>query len=275
VIFIALLLLALLWPYRAAASQSSIPPAATPSASPISENQLCQDQIELPEITVTLTTVEAVDSTAIDEIAQVIGSRINSILNGQCFVAVSESGRITVILSATSYPKFGDSSEPTPLEIASLLGNVGFVEFIDPQGRKLDAGTVVATTISTPISGTRIGGAPVFETLASSANVVKAFRTRSSLGSLNLEITFDGETGDRLLTYTRRHAGDSIVIAIDQQVFNSIFIATPIAQDVSVEGLSAEEFRMLFAYLNSGPLPLPLTVNEVTRSSDQGLDIAD
>jgi SecDF, P1 head subdomain len=267
VIVIALLLLALLWPYGAASSESFVTPAATPSASPITDDQLCQDQIEHPEITVSLKTAEPVDSTAIDDLSRVIGSRIHSILDGECFVAVSEAGRITVELSPANYSKFGDSTEPSPLEIASLLGNVGFVEFIDPQGRKLDPGTVVSTTISAPISGTRIGGAPVFETLASSANVVKAFRIRSSLGSLNLEITFDGETGDRLLTYTRRHAGDSIVIAIDQQVFSSIYIAAPIAQDVSVEGLSAEDFRMLLAYLNSGPMPLPLTVIEVTRSS--------
>jgi preprotein translocase subunit SecD len=266
VILVALLLLALLWPYGAATSQSSIPPAATPSASPISGDQLCQDQIEQPELTVTLTAAESIDSTAIEETSRVIGSRIHSILDGECFVAVSESGRITVLLSATNYTNFGDSSEPTPLEIASLLANVGFVEFIDPQGRKLEPGTVVATTISASISGTRVGGAPVFETLASSANVVKANQTRGSLGNLDLGITFDGETGDRLLTYTRRHAGDSIVIAIDQQVFGSIEIAAPTAQEVSVEGLTAEDFRMLLAYLNSGPMPLPLTVIEVTSS---------
>jgi preprotein translocase subunit SecD len=267
VILVALLLLALLWPHGTAISQSLVSPVATPSASPISEDQPCQDQIEQPEITVTLKAAESIDSTAIEEISRVIGSRVHSILDGECFVAVSESGRITVLLSATKYTDFGDSSEPTPLEIASLLASVGFVEFIDPQGRKLEPGNVVATTISASISGTRVGGAPVFETLASSANVVKAFQTRSSLGNLDLGITFDRETGDRLLTYTRRHAGDSIVIAIDQQVFSSIDIAAPTAQDVSVEGLSTEELRMLLTYLNSGPMPLPLNVIEVTRLS--------
>jgi preprotein translocase subunit SecD len=266
VIVIALLLLALLWPYGAASSESFVTPAATPSASPITDDQLCQDQIEHPEITVSLKTAEPVDSTAIDDLSRVIGSRIHSILDGECFVAVSESGRITVELSPANYSKFGDSTEPSPLEIASLLGNVGFVEFIDPQGRKLDPGTVVSTTISAPISGTRIGGAPVFETLASSTNVEDALATRSNLGNLVLGITFDEATGDRILAYTRRHVGDTIVIAIDQQVFSSIYIAAPTGLDMNVEGLPAEDYRMLLAYLNSGPLPVPLNVVEVTRS---------
>ncbi len=239
---------------------------ATPTASPVADHSLCVDRIAEAEIVISLRATDPIDAEDAEEITRVLRSRVRAIMRGPCDVEVSQSGNITVALSPSEYVWLRDSNEPTPLELASLISQVGLVEVIDPQGRDLEQGTVVATTISAPISGTRIGGAPVFETLASNPNVVQADGTRAEFGAYDLSIRFDKATSERLGAYSHRHVGDSVGIVVDHEIFKTMLISRPIGEEFVVIGLTVQELNELEAYVSTLPLPVPLDIVEVTKS---------
>lgn len=238
---------------------------STPVASPTARDHECNDKLKEPEITVSLRSTEPVDSTVAEEITKVMSGRVREVIRGSCRVVVSQSGQITVELSPVDYVWLGASNQPSPLELASLLSQIGFVEIIDLQKRDLEPGAVVATTNSAPISGTRIGGAPVFETLASNPNVCQTDVSRDLFGANLLAVGFDDPTETRLEEYSRRHIGDSIGVVIDHEVFKTVQIASPINNDLVISGLSTHELNELLMYLSTPPLPVALTISEVTK----------
>jgi hypothetical protein len=256
----ALVLLTFPFPTQSMANVDS-----TPIASPFAGHPLCNDQLKEPEITVSLRSTEPVDSTVAEEISNVMSGRVREVTRGSCRVVVSETGQVIVELSPSEYVWLDDSNQPSPLELASLLSQIGLVEIIDLQKRDVEPGTVVATTISAPISGTRIGGAPVFETLASNPNVRQTDASRDLFGNNLLAIQFDGPTGTRIEEYSQRHVGDSVGIVIDHEIFKTVQIASPVGNDLVVSGLSAQELNELSAYLSTPPLPVALTITEVTK----------
>jgi hypothetical protein len=261
----ALLLFLLFLPLIGAPSQSALP-ATTYAATPTNNPRSCARPIDAPMITITMAPMKAIDPSATEMVRHAVEARVLALVDGECYVAISGSGTISVDLSPASTADLGNANDLTPPELATLLSEVGFVEFIDPQGRELEPGTVVATTISAPVSGTRIGGAPVFETLASNSDVRDAYVTRDESGANALAIEWDDRAAERLSTYSQTHVDDPLTVVIDHEVYINPAISAPFQKYSLLQGLSAQQMGLLTLFLRSESLPVPLKVLEVASS---------
>jgi preprotein translocase subunit SecD len=140
------------------------------------------------------------------------------------------------------------------------------VEIVDLKGKSLDPGTVVSTTLSVPISGTRIGGAPVFETLASNPNIITTEEMHDRFGDSDLALKFDEVTRLRLNDFRRHHVGLLVAVVVDHEIFKTIRIPEDASQDLVVAGMTPQELNELVTLVSTLPLPVPLIVVEVTRA---------
>jgi hypothetical protein len=239
---------------------------ATPSPSPIADELPCTDQIDEPEIAISLRAPTPLGARESEDLVDVISGRIHRIMRGPCSVTADTAGEVTVDLSPSEYLWFGNSNEPSPPDLAKLLGRTGLVEIVDLQGKSLDPGTVVSTTLSVPISGTRIGGAPVFETLASNPNIITTEEMHDRFGDYDLALKLDEVTRLRLNDFRRHHVGLLVAVVVDHEIFKTIRIPEDASQDLVVAGMTPQELNELVTLVSTLPLPVPLIVVEVTRA---------
>jgi preprotein translocase subunit SecD len=225
----------------------------------------CSDPITSPDIQFILKPTETVDSVDVDRALQVIDARAASLGYAACNIALDAQSQIVVKLLTVDDPAIDIMFQLTNSEIANTLSTVGLVELIDPGGRYLAPGEVVKTSGRLEAVSELFEGDHTYEVLANNANIVDAYPTIAAVaGKVVLGIEFDHATGERLLKFTTENVNGYLSIVIDDEVFVSPEISAPFSDICELEQLSNVELRKLLAILRSGPLPILLTVVDVS-----------
>lgn len=145
-----------------------------------------------------------------------------------------------------------------PEMLLPALSEVGLLELIDPQGRVLEVGTLVTTSLGPPPQGP--GDGPVYETIADSTVVEDAVESILSDGLLGARFRLGGDAANDLFAFTSANIGQPIAIVLDKRVVTSPIVQSPISNEVVVSGLTPAKVRALVVQLRSVPLPVPLVV---------------
>lgn len=145
-----------------------------------------------------------------------------------------------------------------PETLLPALSEVGLLELIDPQGRVLEAGTLVTTSLGPPPQGP--GDGPVYETIVDGTAIEDALETTLSDGFPGAGLRLGDDAANDLFAFTSANIGQPIAIVLDKRVVTSPIVQSPISNEVVVSGLTPAEVRALVVQLRSVPLPVPLVV---------------
>ncbi len=143
-----------------------------------------------------------------------------------------------------------------------VLSEVGLLEIVDPQGRYLEEGTLVATTLGPPPQGPR--GGPVYETILDGDDLEDAFVTLDQTGVREIVgFRLEENAAETFGAFTTENIGQPMSIVVDKRVVSTATIQAPIYDQGIVTGIAPGDVRGLVVRLGSGPLPMPLAVVSV------------
>lgn len=195
----------------------------------------------------------------------VIERRVNALGVGETVVQLAGSDRIIVELPGVDNPD----------EAVETLRGTGRLEFIDPQGQVIPDGTLVRTTSSpdpvlpegtAPITDVNQLG-PVFQSITDGADldtssVQAAFQQSGVTGSRPaVSFTFNGESAERLATFTASNVGQPMCIVLDNRIISCPVVNAALTDGSGViEVPTPAERDAILQQLKFGALPVPLVV---------------
>lgn len=192
---------------------------------------------------------------------ETIAKRLNALGIDDAVVAISGDDQIDITFQRT-----GDATDA----VLQTIQQTGLLEFIDPQGEHLPAGTYVTTTLSWPSSATPSASSneTVYETIVDSADLTNVYTTTDSLGQLSIAFVLAAQGRNDLVSYTRSHIGQPMSIVFDKQVVSSPVIMAPIFGEGIIAGIEPAEIPALVLVLSSKPLSVPMSITETHVDSD-------
>jgi preprotein translocase subunit SecD len=141
------------------------------------------------------------------------------------------------------------------------------LEIIDPMGRFLAPGTMVATTLGSPSAADAFSTPSarddtVYETIVSGADFRDVFVAASASGDPTIGFVLDDAAAQRLHVYTSSHRGQTLSVVLDKQVISSPRINGAIAARGLIEGFPPDDLDDLVIALRAGVFPVPLALIE-------------
>ncbi|MCC6778784.1 MAG: hypothetical protein IT537_19520 [Hyphomicrobiales bacterium] len=171
-------------------------------------------------------------------------------------VTRQRDGQILVRVDATSDPE----------RLTRILSSAAQLEIIDPMGRFLAPGTMVATTLGSPLvapfSTPSVRDETVYETIVSGEDFRDVFVSANPSGDPAIGFILDDAAAQRLHAYTSSHRGQTLSVLLDKRVISSPRITGAIAARGIIEGVPPDDLDDLVIALRAGAFPVPLALVE-------------
>jgi preprotein translocase subunit SecD len=180
---------------------------------------------------------------------------------------VMELMSATVAISSTSTLMVTIPTTADDAEVSAILIQRGLIEFLDASSNPPATGVYLVTELGGPNPDEKpveTSGAiyPVVLTSDDLPIGGAQVSTRSGMADLQLTTTDVGRT--KLADYTRTHLDSSMPIVLDKHVLVSPVIRDEISGGVlALAGLQEAEIKKVLASVNSGVLPVRLTLTGV------------
>ncbi|MCC7022683.1 MAG: hypothetical protein IT338_07645 [Thermomicrobiales bacterium] len=247
ILLIALALVAVAAPLPAAPISSAVAKEATPLPDAVVRIELVFEARPAPGATLWPPDLLGIRATLLRRMAM-LG------LTGS--VTRQRDGRILVRVDATSDPE----------RLTRVLSSTARLEIIDPMGRFLAPGTVVATTLGRPpVAAASTPSAlddTVYETIVSGADFRDVFVSANASGDPAIGFILDDAAARRLHAYTSSHRGQTLSVLLDKQVISSPRITGVVAARGLIEGVPPDDLDDLVITLRAGAFPVPLALVE-------------
>jgi preprotein translocase subunit SecD len=201
------------------------------------------------------------DAATTAEVLRVLERRAQTIAVGACAVRATADGEVVVEIEAVD-----EYNELYPQDVGDLMTAVGLVEFLDARTDVLLPSSTVWTSLGGPDGSTLGPSTIIYETLASSADVVAAAQERYDA----VRITLTDAAAQRLATFSQRPGEKHLSVVIDKIVVGSAPVQRALSSPFTLGRFEPPtDVVWLVACLNSGPLsrPLRLVSVEVARGA--------
>jgi preprotein translocase subunit SecD len=191
----------------------------------------------------------------------VITRRLNGLGIDDAGVTIAGDDRIDI-----TFAQAGDATDA----VLEAIQQIGLLEFIDPQGEHLPAGTTVTTSLNWPSSATPSASSTetVYETIADSADLTNVYASTDSLGQPAIAFVLTAQGRSDLVAYTRSHIGQPMSIVFDKRVVTSPVINAPIFGEGIIAGVDPTEVPALVLLMSSKPLSFPMSIVETHTDAE-------
>lgn len=209
-----------------------------------------------------------------------IARRVNGLGVSEPLIQTRGSDQIIVELPGVQDPE----------NAVKILQQTALLEFIDPQGQFLPAGTVVNTSLGSatdaeaaspsptadgspaPVaspaasdsaaqpSASPAATGPTYTTIVTGADLEDAYPATDDVGALVVGFKFKSDPGKKLQAFTSQNIQKPLSIVVDKKVINTATIQQAFGQTGQISGMSVNEVNALVLQLKSGALAVPLEV---------------
>ncbi|MGH2548139.1 MAG: SecDF P1 head subdomain-containing protein, partial [Thermomicrobiales bacterium] len=204
---------------------------------------------------------QAITEEQLEQNSETIAQRLNGLGIDDAVVTIVGDDQIDITFQR---------AEDVTDEVLRTIQQTGLLEFIDPQGEYLSAGTYVTTTLDWPSSATPSASpnATVYATIVDSEDIRNVYTTTDSLGQPAIAFVLAAQGRNDLVSYTRSHIQQPMSIVFDKRVVSSPVITAPIFGEGIIAGIDPADVPALVLVLSSKPLRFPMSIAETHADID-------
>jgi protein-export membrane protein SecD len=205
---------------------------------------------------------------------EIVERRVNALGVSEAVVQGQDQNRISVELPGVNNPD----------QAIETIRSTGQLEFVDPQGARLEQGMIINTTNNPDAvaQAQAVGGAEVlapygeqpFATVMTGEVLKSAVATADQLGQWQIAFDLTPAGSDQFFNYTGSHIGQPMAIVLDGVVLSAPTIQAAIRDQGVITGqFTRDEADSLAVQMRYGALPVPLrTIDVRTISATLGQD---
>ncbi|CAN5722877.1 protein translocase subunit SecD [soil metagenome] len=200
---------------------------------------------------------QSISSDALEGTRNTLERRVNSLGVSEPVIQTRGDDQILVELPGVDDPEAA----------IDVLKATALLEIIDTNGQFPPLGSFVNTTLGPATDGVTADSeiqpdtsGPTYDVIVSGADLVDAYPTTDSLGTVVVGFELNDEGADKFFQFTSTHVGQPMAIVVDKQVINVATINQAISRSGVITGLNRTQVQDLALQLKSGALATPLEV---------------
>ncbi|MEZ4571274.1 MAG: hypothetical protein R2849_13295 [Thermomicrobiales bacterium] len=182
-----------------------------------------------------------VSGDALEGTRDTIDRRVNSLGVSEPVIQTRGDNQILVELPGVDDPEAA----------IEVLKATALLEIIDTNGQFPSLGSYVNTSLGPATDGVTAESeiqpdtsGPTYTTIVSGADLVDAYPTNDSLGSVVVGFELNSDGADKFFEFTSTHVGQPMAIVVDKQVINVATINQAISRSGVITGLNRQQLRI-------------------------------